>query len=298
MKKLLLFGFMVTFMLISSVSAQYLIDEGFEDATFPPTGWSMTQWSGTGVWVRMDYGGVTYYEPNGTGAWFATADSDEYSTDVFDVGLFSPVMDLSGETSVPFIAEVVFQEYTGCGEAAINTYSGGTAAGNFEEQLWYQNTDFAAATVSFNFDPSGYTNPAQVYVEFWYSTAGGTYCWNFAIDDVRIGNAAWIDLLGFEGKPQTNSVYLKWKTGAEIDCVGFNVYRSEIIGNGLMTEPVKVNDSVIPAQGSAHSGAVYTFVDGFITPSKYRYTLEEITTDGSENTAATTDVIFKTKKVR
>jgi hypothetical protein len=38
----------------------------------------------------------------------------------------------------------------------------------------------------FDFDPTGYADPANVHIGFWYSTSGGTYCWGYKIDDVTV----------------------------------------------------------------------------------------------------------------
>jgi hypothetical protein len=181
------------FSVYMTVEEQYLlpgynvITEGFEGA-FPPAGWSQVVWSGTGFWQKELYG-WDFYEPPGTGSWYAEADSDEYWLDVFDVGLFTPSMNLVGAADVEIVYDRNFQDYAGDGAFAVSTYSGGTGGGNFEEQLFWKGTDDPSAGVAdhtLNFDPSGYANPADVYVEFWYSTEGGTYAWKASIDDVTI----------------------------------------------------------------------------------------------------------------
>ena len=57
-------------------------------------------------------------------------------------------------------------------------------------------------------------------------------------------------------KPGNHSVTLIWVTETEIDNAGFNIYRA-----GADGEFVKINAEMIPAQGTAASGATYQFVD-------------------------------------
>ncbi len=174
------------------------IDEGFE--TEIPATWSQTQYSGTGLWRHSTYAsGDPYYQPYDPGTppagnlGLAAADSDTYNTEVFDVELFTPSMDLSSATGMATIdLQHAFEDYAGDGEATICTYSGGTGPSFFEEELIYMDLDGddgqtgGGAPFSASFDPSTYADSSDVYVGFWYSTNGGTYAWSYAIDDVLI----------------------------------------------------------------------------------------------------------------
>ena len=66
-----------------------------------------------------------------------------------------------------------------------------------------------------------------------------------------------ITLSSFTAKGISGKVFVTWSTAAEIDNAGFNLYRSET-ENG---EYIKINASLIPAQGSSMQGANYEFVD-------------------------------------
>ena len=66
-----------------------------------------------------------------------------------------------------------------------------------------------------------------------------------------------IALSSFTATPKNKEVILEWKTESEIDNAGFNLYRSES-ENG---EYMKINTSLIPAQGSSTQGASYEFID-------------------------------------
>ncbi len=84
-----------------------------------------------------------------------------------------------------------------------------------------------------------------------------------------------IDLSGFEAVPGNRIVALIWSTASEIDNAGFNIYRAE---GG---QYVRINEELIPAEGSATEGAVYEFVDEDVRNRKtYTYRLEDIDLNG------------------
>jgi hypothetical protein len=107
------------------------------------------------------------------------------------------------------------------------------------------------------------------------------------IDDIRIYNRALsvaeiqelyyqiptlITLSSFTATPSDRAVILKWTTESEIDNAGFNIYRAES-ENGKY---VKINGSLIPAEGSATSGATYQYVDNDVkNRTTYYYKLED-----------------------
>ena len=166
----------------SKTRRDVLIDEGFEGATFPPAGWTEINHGTATGWFQDYYGSGSYEPPGGTGAYFANCDSDANGPGVWS-SLFTPSLDLSGGTaSIEFVYNM--QDYAGDGYAELNVYSGGTGADNFEEQLWTETED-NSGFLSFSFDPSGYANPSDVYIEFMYDDENA-WAWNFAIDDVII----------------------------------------------------------------------------------------------------------------
>ena len=90
-------------------------------------------------------------------------------------------------------------------------------------------------------------------------------------------DATLIQLAKFIAYPQSGKVMLAWSTESEIDNAGFNLYRSES-ENG---EYIKINDSLIPAQGSSTQGTSYEFVDSDVRNRKtYYYKLEDIDLQG------------------
>jgi hypothetical protein len=85
-----------------------------------------------------------------------------------------------------------------------------------------------------------------------------------------------IELVSFSAQPLHRAVRLTWATEAEIDNAGFNLYRAESEDG----QYVKINDALIPAEGSSVQGASYEFVNKNVKNRKtYYYKLEDI--DGS-----------------
>jgi len=82
-----------------------------------------------------------------------------------------------------------------------------------------------------------------------------------------------IELASFDAIASREKVTLQWVTGSEIDNEGFNLYRAESEDG----EYVKINPSLIPAEGSPTQGASYKFVDNNTRNRKtYWYKLEDV----------------------
>ncbi|MCP4423758.1 MAG: hypothetical protein GY803_04625 [Chloroflexi bacterium] len=76
------------------------------------------------------------------------------------------------------------------------------------------------------------------------------------------------------------SITVEWETATELQTAGFNLYRSQS-KNG---EFVRINEALIPGEGSTTSGAAYVFTDKQIAPGEtYFYMLEEIEYDATAN---------------
>ena len=87
-----------------------------------------------------------------------------------------------------------------------------------------------------------------------------------------------INLSSFTAIPAAGKVIVKWSTESETDNAGFNIYRSKS-ENG---EYIKINDSLIPAQGASTQGASYEFTDSNVKNRKtYWYKLEDIDLNGT-----------------
>lgn len=87
-----------------------------------------------------------------------------------------------------------------------------------------------------------------------------------------------ITLLSFTAKPGKGLVTLNWATETEIDNAGFNIYRATAEDG----EYIKINHSVIPAEGDLTKGASYEFIDSGLRNGKtYYYKLEDVDFNGT-----------------
>ncbi len=86
-----------------------------------------------------------------------------------------------------------------------------------------------------------------------------------------------ITLSSFTAKGISGKVFVTWSTAAEIDTVGFNLYQAEAEAGKY----IKINSSLIPAQGSATKSISYEFIDTNVQNRKtYYYKLEDIDLNG------------------
>lgn len=84
-----------------------------------------------------------------------------------------------------------------------------------------------------------------------------------------------VELHSFTATALENSVLIEWKTDMELDNAGFNIWRSE----SETGEYTKINDSLIPAEGSEYQ---YSFTDDTAVKGKtYYYKLEDIDLNGT-----------------
>ena len=91
-------------------------------------------------------------------------------------------------------------------------------------------------------------------------------------------NPLLVDLVSFTAQGFGDRVTITWETASEIDTAGFHLWRSTT-KDGSYT---KITTSLIPAEGSATSGATYTYSDTEVTGSRiYYYKLEEVSASGT-----------------
>lgn len=90
-----------------------------------------------------------------------------------------------------------------------------------------------------------------------------------------------VDLVAFAASQTGNAVTVVWETAAELDNAGFFVHRAE---GGAAGEKLS---SLIPAEGSATTGASYSFVDGapiLAGESSRSYVLIDVDLSGATTT--------------
>jgi carboxypeptidase T len=102
------------------------------------------------------------------------------------------------------------------------------------------------------------------------------------VSSIFFSTPLYIKLASFTGMAAERKVTLRWTTAAEADTEGFNILRTEKSpGDGNAVQYVKLNSSLIPAQGNANTGATYTYVDDSVTRNvTYLYVLEDVDTSG------------------
>jgi hypothetical protein len=147
--------------------------------------WTQVQYSGEGIWERVD---DAYSQPAYGSGYFMVADSDGHNGWVYDVEIFTHSMDMTGETSVDFSCAEYFVDLGADDTGQIGIYSGGV----LQETAYYQygvDDPSGGSVVNYNFDPSGYPNPADVQIGFYYDNGGDTWDWGFGIDDVYLASS-------------------------------------------------------------------------------------------------------------
>lgn len=71
-------------------------------------------------------------------------------------------------------------------------------------------------------------------------------------------------------------IVIEWQTETEVNAAGFHLYRAEDPAGPF----TRLNEQLIPARGSAISGATYEYVDEDVTPGvSYYYRLEDVELD-------------------
>lgn len=92
-----------------------------------------------------------------------------------------------------------------------------------------------------------------------------------------------VELAYFTATGINNRANIRWKTLSETDNLGFNVYRININHSGNLNAvmPVKINDSLIPGQGTTSGATEYSLTDyGINRLFDYIYILETVSTYG------------------
>jgi len=99
-----------------------------------------------------------------------------------------------------------------------------------------------------------------------------------------------ITLTYFTAASNDGYVLVEWETATEIDNAGFNVWRSEAVEG----EYVKLNETLIPAQGDTTTGAYYSFTDTAVTGGvTYYYKLEDVDISGCSTFHGPASVVLK-----
>jgi len=86
-----------------------------------------------------------------------------------------------------------------------------------------------------------------------------------------------VELRTFAAQAGSDQVTLTWETASELDNEGFNLWRSQAADGGY----ARINIALIPAEGSADTGASYSYTDAdVVRGALYYYRLEDIDIHG------------------
>ncbi len=180
---------------------------------------------GDEFWGEVGDGGLggDIFEPKvHEGISYAEADSWADYAYTFGTGLFTPPLNLTGSTNI--ILKFCTRSYVSSNiYANVTIYSGGTNASTstFEETRWTSTGE--DGDIEVNFNPSGYIDPSQVYIQFNYTDLKNSTERSFNIDNV----SCWIGenrILweGFEGGnfPPLNWTVINYDVGGVVYPIG------------------------------------------------------------------------------
>jgi hypothetical protein len=256
---------------IAVVGQNYML-ESFDDATFPPTGWTQTQVSGTGLWNRSTSGFNPTCSPH-SGAGMARFNSYSYDAGT-SAAIVSSSIDLTDLTGL----RLQFWFYRDNGSLSdldavdiyINTtssLSGAYLLGTRYRPITAAPAETSSGWYSYEFDiPSSY-NSSSNYIII-KGTKPGTNGRNIFIDDVRIykpvaANNAPINF-SVSDVSQTGMT-VRWDDNSTNE-VGFRVYKS--------TDGVNYtkNGSDIPTTTQAGTGTQYSqAITGLLPGTTYYF---------------------------
>ena len=199
--------------------------------------------------------GGDVYEPPGSGECYAEADSMQYGSG-FDVGLFTSPLNLTEFSSVALSFSCRFSlDYEYWDKDIIyfevNTYSNGIDPDNYEENLLHRDRGYGY-NKTLIFDPSDYTDPSNVYIEFYYyDNNTGEQC-SLNIDDVCVESGdneiLWEGFEGNEFHPVdwTTVIYGGEKNWArEYYGVDVDLLAEVYVGRACVSNSIEVRNFVL-----------------------------------------------------
>ena len=99
--------------------------------------------------------------------------------------------------------------------------------------------------------------------------------WDIGADELTQNGTTAVRLMSFSAVPGDGSVTLEWRTGSELDNLGFHLYRGPS-ADGPWT---RLTSSLIPGLGSSPLGQAYSWLDtGLVNGVRYYYRLEDVDT--------------------
>jgi hypothetical protein len=126
--------------------------------------------------------------------------------------------------------------------------------------------------------PSDANNQPQVFVRIMTTNAIGNDEW-VGIDNINVNVISAAKLTRFDASVANDGVLLHWRTGFEIDNLGFNIYR-ERNGQRTRVNPQIIAGSALMARATLRAGHSYAWFDKTQDGSDSQYWLEAIDLNG------------------
>jgi hypothetical protein len=226
--------------------------------------------SGSDVFAVGNSGTILHY--NGS-AWSSMASGTTTNlygvwgssgSDVFAVGYSGTILHYNGSAWSSMASGTTTNLYGVWGSSGSDVF----AVGNSGTILHYNGSAWSSMTSGATTNLNG----------VWGSSGSDV----FAVGDggtiLHYTESTLITLSAFTATPDDWEIILDWKTESEVNNAGFNIYRSKSEDG----EYIKINDSLIPAEGSPTEGASYEFADKEVKLWKsYYYKLEDIDLNGT-----------------
>jgi hypothetical protein len=261
LNKKLLFLLLPFFILTFSTSFAQILNEGFEDPSFPPTGWHTKNILGGVAWMRANGGHTGSF--SAIIGWEVTGGQD---------WLVTPQLNISSSDSLKFWTRKFFNSNYPPDSLHILASTTDTAVTSFTTLL---------ATYNVNDFPYGWTTQYAVdlsplagmvvYIAFKHFDVNGN---GMLIDDITIDEPVPVELTSFTALVYESDVTLSWITATELNNSGFNVERRN--GNESWS-----NIGFVKGHGTTTEKQSYTFVDENLVSGIYNYRLKQIDNNGS-----------------
>ena len=230
------------------------------------------------AWMPVD-SGVSYYLYD---IWGSAADN------VFAVGEYGTILHYNGTAWSAMQSPATGPLYSVWGASASDVYAVGAQGTvlHYDGSTWSQQdisaffAETSSALQSKPFRVSVLADTVPNLMAVWGSTAQDVYAGGEEGTVLHFGaqEPTMVTLTAFTAQPRNGAIVLSWETAAEVDNAGFNLYRATAAGGPYE----KINAVILPARGTAVSGARYMFRDARVrNRTTYHYRLEDVDLDGA-----------------
>ncbi len=212
-----------------AVGQNYML-ESFDDATFPPTGWTQTQVSGTGLWNRSTSGFNPTCSPH-SGAGMARFNSYSFAAGTC-AALISPSIDLTDLSGLRFNFWFFRDNGSLSDLDAVDIYintssslSGAYLLGTRYRPITAEPAEASSGWYSYEFDIPSSFNGSSNYILIKATSQGGR---NIFIDNVKIYKPVAADNapVNFSASDVSQSGMTVYWDDNSTNEVGFRVYKS------------------------------------------------------------------------